>query len=176
MTATADSERVVLIVNNHPLGYSDSSTIYVTLDKGKIVRLFLSSIYLRKISGETWTRIEVPFELSGSMMKFHPTNADMVLATDMNEGKLWITKDFCKTWSKVHESGKAHAYKWDPRDTSGKVFYYTHDPTGTGIVLASFNRFAVFTNHRTIFDFLIAHRLSFYRRVIYIITLTKNAQ
>ena len=37
MTATADSERVVLIVNNHPLGYSDSSTIYVTLDKGKIV-------------------------------------------------------------------------------------------------------------------------------------------
>ena len=34
MTATADSERVVLIVNNHPLGYSDSSTIYVTKDKG----------------------------------------------------------------------------------------------------------------------------------------------
>lgn len=115
LTATADSKRVILIVNNHPLGFSESATIYVTKDKGG-----------------TWKRIEVPFELSGAQMKFHPTNADMILATDMNEGKLWISRDFSTSWKAVHESGKAHAYKWDPVDKSGKVFYYTHDPTGMG--------------------------------------------
>ena len=35
LTATADSEKIVLIVNNHPLGFSESSTIYVSSDKGK---------------------------------------------------------------------------------------------------------------------------------------------
>ena len=34
LTATADSEKIVLIVNNHPLGFSESSTIYVSSDKG----------------------------------------------------------------------------------------------------------------------------------------------
>ena len=74
----------------------------------------------------------MPFELSGAQMKFHPVNAEMVLATDMNDGRLWISRDFCQTWKSVHETGKAHAYKWDPTDKDGKVFYYTHDPTGMG--------------------------------------------
>jgi len=65
-------------------------------------------------------------------MKFHEKNPDMVLTVDVNDGKLWVSRDFCENWKQVHESGKAHSYKWDPTDESGKIFYYTHDPTGMG--------------------------------------------
>ena len=34
LSTPADLSRVILIVNNHPMGYADTSEIYVTLDKG----------------------------------------------------------------------------------------------------------------------------------------------
>lgn len=34
LTSPADSKRVILVVNNHPMGYATTSEIYVTLDKG----------------------------------------------------------------------------------------------------------------------------------------------
>ena len=40
---------LILVVGNHPLGYAETSEIYVTLDKG-----------------QNWKRMNVPFELSGS--------------------------------------------------------------------------------------------------------------
>ena len=55
LTATADSSRVILIVNNHPLGFSDSSTLYITRDAGMVflnMTLFSSdylSIFINKI-------------------------------------------------------------------------------------------------------------------------------
>ena len=73
----------------------------------------------------------MPFELNGANLKFHPTNADVIMGTDMS-GYLWVTEDFCENWYKVHDSGRTHAYKWDPMDKEGKILYYTHDPTGTG--------------------------------------------
>ena len=41
-----------------------------------------------------------------------------------------MTFDFGQTWTAVHESGRAHAFKWDPKHD--KIFFYTHDPTGLG--------------------------------------------
>lgn len=87
----------MIIINNHPLGFSETSNIVITKDKGA-----------------NWKRIDVPFEINGAEIKFHPTNADMVLATDQTDGKLHISHDFCETWKAVHTTGKTHAYKWDP--------------------------------------------------------------
>ena len=98
LTATADSSHVILIVNNHPLGFGETSDIYVSEDEGV-----------------TWTRRETPFELSGSQMKFHPEKSSHILATDATTQQLFITTDFCKTWKSVHDSGKTSAFKWDPK-------------------------------------------------------------
>lgn len=113
LTSPADSKRVILVVNNHPMGYATTSEIYVTLDKG-----------------ETWNRREVPFEMNGANLKFHPTNPEAILGTDASNGRLHVTFDFGQTWTAVHESGRAHAFKWDPKHD--KIFFYTHDPTGLG--------------------------------------------
>lgn len=98
LTATADSSHVILIVNNHPLGFGETSDIYVSEDEGV-----------------SWTRRETPFELSGSQMKFHPEKSSHILATDATTQQLFITTDFCKTWRSVHDSGKTSAFKWDPK-------------------------------------------------------------
>jgi len=113
VTATADSSHVILIVNNHPLGFGETSDIYVSEDEGV-----------------SWTRRETPFELSGSQMKFHPKKSSHILATDATTQQLFITTDFCKTWKAVHDSGKTSAFKWDPKNED--IFYYTHDPLGSG--------------------------------------------
>ena len=65
-----------MVVNNHPIGYSESSEIYVTKDKGA-----------------NWKRKTVPFELNGANLKFHSTNADAILATDASRSRL---KFFCE--------------------------------------------------------------------------------
>ena len=98
LTATADSSHVILIVNNHPLGFGETSDIYVSEDEGV-----------------SWTRRQTPFELSGSQMKFHPKKSSHILATDATTQQLFITTDFCKTWKSVHDSGKTSAFKWDPK-------------------------------------------------------------
>lgn len=104
LTSTADSSRVIMVVNNHPIGYSDTSNIYITLDKG-----------------ENWKRYDVPFELNGANVKFHPTNPDAMLATDASTRKLYVTRDFGKNWKAVHDSGSTHSYKWDPLDKEAKI-------------------------------------------------------
>lgn len=104
-----------MIVNNHPIGYAETSEIYVTFDKGA-----------------NWERREVPFEMNGANLKFHQKNAESILATDASSGKLYVTNNFGETWSAVHDSGRTHSYKWDNTDESGNTFFYTHDPTGLG--------------------------------------------
>lgn len=32
----------------------------------------------------------------------------------------------------TRKKGRTHSYKWDDTDTTGKTFFYTHDPTGLG--------------------------------------------
>ena len=104
LTATADSSHVILIVNNHPLGFGETSDIYVSEDEGV-----------------HWNRQTVPFELSGSQMKFHPNKASHILATDATSQQLWITTDFCKSWRAVHDSGKTSAFKWDPKSKKNLI-------------------------------------------------------
>ena len=41
LTAVADSKRVLMVVGNHPLGYSESSDIYITKDKGMVKQFSL---------------------------------------------------------------------------------------------------------------------------------------
>ena len=130
-----------MVVNNHPIGYADSSEIYVTYDKGA-----------------KWERRQVPFEMNGANLKFHQKNPDAILATDASSGKLYATDDFGKTWSAVHDSGRTHSYKWDNTDESGKTFFYTHDPTGLGTwgscTFSSFCNFAVKSNLHDILGIL----------------------
>ncbi|CAH3016922.1 unnamed protein product [Porites evermanni] len=62
--------------------------------------LFLrNSVIVRTIDGgETWTNYQLPFQVTGPLL-FHPREEDWILGRGVVNGKVFLSKDFGKTWT-----------------------------------------------------------------------------
>ncbi|CAH1265006.1 SORT1 [Branchiostoma lanceolatum] len=99
----------VLLVSYMSDGESAGSRIYVTTD-----------------GGETFDGITLNFNVD--TIQFHLKNKDYLLAhTSQNDHSLYLSKDFGRTWSKVHDY--VADFKWGTAsyDTESTI-YLTYDP------------------------------------------------
>nr|XP_005998684.1 PREDICTED: sortilin-like [Latimeria chalumnae] len=87
-------------------------------DKGKI--------YTSSDAGKNFQSTDLPFQ-PAVRMSFQPTHPDHLLAHSLGDA-LWLSLDFGKTWTKVHES--VHSFIWGSENTFFFTAHLNNSDTG----------------------------------------------
>jgi hypothetical protein len=104
-----DSANIILIEADSEITYDHNTKIHVTQD-----------------AGDTFQKVELPFHMDPSSIKFSAVDTNRLLAKSTNDHTLYCTHDFGKNWHKV--SSFVVSASWDPLDAH--ILYYTFDPKG----------------------------------------------
>ncbi|KAK1169010.1 sortilin [Acipenser oxyrinchus oxyrinchus] len=104
------------------VGPSNSQRVILTADVA-LTREQGGRIFTSLDSGKSFDFVDLPFH-PGQPIVYHSSNPDYLLVSSI-DNILWLSVDFGKHWTKIHEN--VQAFSWGPGIT---IFFSTH-PNGT---------------------------------------------